>query len=257
MGLPVASDTLRTTLHYRRDCFLDGLRRCGYEVGQPPKPHPEPEDVLLVWNRHGVHGMHADRYEASGARVIVAENGYIGSDASGSQLYALALNHHLGAGVWSEGSEDRWSQLKIRLEPWRERGDEIVVLPQRGIGAKSIAMPSWWADDVVGRLRKLTDRPVRVRPHPGMSRTDPGPDLQRAWAAVTWASGAGIKSIVHGVPVFCEMPHWIGLPAARFGLSDLESPFLGDRLPMLRRLAWAQWTLTEIRTGKPFRRLLE
>lgn len=256
MSAPVASDTFRDTPHYRRDCFLEGLKRCGYRVGAPPKPAPEPQDVLLVWNRHGINDVHAARYEAAGARVIVAENGYIGTDSAGHQLYAIALRHHLGAGEWKEGLEDRWTPLNVSLRPWRKDGREIIVLPQRGIGAKSIAMPSGWTEDVVRRLKKVTDRPIRVRHHPGMSRTDPWVDLQDAWAAVTWASGAGIKSIVHGVPVFCEMPSWIGRPAASFGVASVESPFLGDRLPMLRRLAWAQFSVAEIRSGLPFRCLL-
>jgi hypothetical protein len=29
------------------------------------------------------------------------------------------------------------------------------------------------------------------------------------------------------------------------------------RLAMFRRLAWAQWTLDEIKTGEPIRRLVE
>lgn len=256
MSAPIASDTFRETLHYRRDCFRSGLERCGYSVGHPPKLNPDPKDVLLVWNRHTLSDAHATRYEAAGARVLVAENGYIGADERGNQLYALALHHHLGAGDWKEGPQDRWSGLGIDLWPWRRTGREIIVLPQRGIGSPAIAMPAGWTDQVVARLKNITDRPVRVRLHPGMSRTDPWVDLQDAWAAVTWASGAGIKAIVHGVPVFCEMPHWIGLPAARYTLSRLEDPFLEDRLPMLRRLAWAQWRLEEIQTGEPFKWLL-
>ncbi|MHB1086128.1 MAG: hypothetical protein ACYCZ0_00075 [Minisyncoccota bacterium] len=218
--------------------------------------NPEPQDVLLVWNRHGTNDAYAARYEAAGARVIVAENGYIGTDENDDQLYALALHHHLGAGEWKEGPEDRWSRLGIELKPWRTKGHEIVVLPQRGIGSKTIAMPGGWTEDVVRRLKKITDRPVRVRLHPGMSRTDPWVDLQDAWAAVTWASGAGIKAIVYGVPVFHELASWIGHPAARFGISDVERPFLSDRLPMLRRLAWSQWKLSEVSSGEPFRHLL-
>lgn len=256
MSKPVASDTFRDSLHYRRDCFLSGLSRCGYDVGHPPKVRPDRQDVLLVWNRGRANDIHAQRYEAAGARVIVAENGYIGADRDGHQLYAIALWHHLGAGKWHVGEEDRWSRLGIDLAPWRRAGDEIVVLPQRGFGAPGVAMPKSWPDDVVGRLRRLTDRPVRVRQHPGKDRTDPKDDLAHAWAAVTWASGAGIKAIVHGIPVFYEMPTWVGGPAAWFGFERVERPFLGDRLPMLHRLAWAQWGIAEIEEGQPFRHLL-
>lgn len=253
----VGSDTFRGTLHYRRECFLSGLASCGYEVDQPPKREPEPQDVLLVWNRHGLNEGHADRYERAGARVIVAENGFIGADEHGNQLYALALRHHLGAGEWAQGPEDRWSPLKVSLRQWRKDGREIIVLPQRGIGPKGVAMPAGWTEDVVTRLKQVTARPIRVRNHPGASRTDPWDDLQDAWAAVTWASGAGIKAICHGVPVFHELPQWIGSLSARFGISQIEEPYLGDRLPMLERLAHAQYSIQQISSGEPFRRLLE
>lgn len=254
--MPIASDTLKGSPHYRGEVFREGLRRCGYSVGEPPKSRPDPRDVLLVWNRHGLNEVHAQRYEAAGARVLVTENGYIGRDPGGHQLYALALGHHLGAGEWTEGKEDRWSPLNVPLRPWRREGKEVIVLPQRGIGPKGVAMPKGWVDDVVSRLKRVTDRPVRVRFHPGASRTDPWEDLHDAWCALTWASGAGIKALAHGVPVFHELPSWIGKLAARFGIQDLESPFLGDRLPMFRRLSYSQWTLAELSSGEPFRRLL-
>lgn len=257
MALPTASDTLNPSLHYRREVFQEGLKRLGYAVGHGPKANPEPHDVLLIWNRGLLNDSHAKRYEAVGARVLVTENGYFGKDRSGHQFFALALGHHLGAGAWEEGSEDRWAPLNVKLAPWRSAGREIVVLPQRGIGEPGVAMPRDWPAKIVGRLKQVTDRPIRVRPHPGKARTDPYDDLRGAWAAVTWASGAGIKSLICGIPVFHEMPTWIGGPASRLGIDDLENPFLGDRLPMFRRLAWSQWSVDEIRSGEPFRRLLK
>ncbi len=251
-----AADTFHTSPYYRRDLFRKGLERLGYSTGYQPSMHPEPSDVLLLWNRSPHHDIYAKRYEAVGAKVIVAENGYIGSDSDGHILYAMALRHHNGAGDWRVGDEDRWAALGISLEPWRGLGTEIVVLPQRGIGEPGIAMPSGWTNDVVQRLRSITDRPVRVRPHPGKDKTDPRSDLINAWAAVTWASGAGIKAIVAGVPMFHEMPTWVGAGAALSGIDRLETPFKGDRLPMLRRLAWSQWNLAEIQRGDPFAWLL-
>ncbi|MER9768893.1 hypothetical protein NKJ09_22835 [Mesorhizobium sp. M0189] len=253
---PVASDTLNPSDHYRKDSFRRGLERCGFEVGQPPKLDPDPSDVLVIWNRASSNVALAERYEEAGARVIVAENGYIGADRNGWQLYAIALGHHLGAGEWPTRQDDRWAALGIELRPWRRAGREIVILPQRGFGEPGIAMPKTWAEEVAERLKKVTDRPVRIRFHPGKARTDPLPDLQDAWAAVTWASGAGIKALVAGIPVFHEMPSWVGGTAAKFGIEDIEDPFLGDRLPMLRRLAWSQWTEAEIQEGTPFKCLL-
>jgi hypothetical protein len=36
----------------------------------------------------------------------------------------------------------------------------------------------------------------------------------------------------------------------------VDTPSLPDRLPHFERMAHAQWTLSEIQTGEPFRRLL-
>lgn len=251
-----AAVLIREAPHYRHDAFLRGLARCGYRVERGPKDHPEPGDVLVIWNRYAHWEAQALRYEGAGATVLVAENGWIGSDEKGRQLYALCRSNHNGAGTWEVGPEDRWSRLGIDLKPWREDGEHILVLPQRAFGARGVAMPEGWGDDVAARLRAVTDRPVIVRPHPGNVQPKPEPDWKNCWAAVTWASGAGIKAIVAGIPVFHELPRWIGAPAARHGIEGIEAPFLGDRLPMLRRLAWAQWTVDEIADGEPFEWLL-
>ncbi|CDX26708.1 conserved hypothetical protein [Mesorhizobium plurifarium] len=254
--MKVASDTLKDSPHYIRREILAGLARHGFVVDRKPLDRPSPDDVLVIWNRSRADIFFAERYEKVGAKVIVVENGYIGKDQEARQLYAMALSFHLGAGTWVEGPTDRWNLLDIVPRPWRASGREIVVLPQRGIGTPGIAMPLSWPGDVVARLCKATDRPIRVRNHPGKARTEPYEDLKDAWAAVTWGSGAGIKAIFAGVPVIHELPAWIGAPAARFGLEHLEDPFVGDRMPMFRRLAYAQWTIAEIKAGEPFPWLL-
>jgi hypothetical protein len=254
--MKVASDDFRETPHYRRDCFREGLGRLGFRTGVDPLITPTPRDVLLLWNRGPAREVLAERYEKAGAKVLIAENGYCGRDVAGRQLYALALWQHAGAGEWFVGDEDRWSKLNMQCQPWRSSGKEIVLLPQRGIGNPKYAMPKDWVKNVTARLKLVTDRPIVVREHPGKDRTDPMPALKNAWAAVTWASGAGIKAIVGGVPVFHDAPHWIGAPAAKFGIEDIENPFLGDRMPMLHRLSYAQWTLQEIQMGEAFRWLL-
>ncbi len=264
--MPSALVVIRNEASYRKAFFCEGLERAGYSLTGDIHHQPAPDDVLIVWNRHGQHDGHARRFEAAGARVIVAENGFVGHDRDGHKLYAMCLNHHLGAGTWRVGEADRWAPLGIELKPWRTAGDHILVLAARGIGERGIAQPREWPLSIEARLRKVTKRPIRVRLHPGiqLKLNDAvlpplDPDLAGAWACVTWGSGAGIKSIIAGVPVFHELPGWIGAPAARFlpGLNDLETPFTEDRLPMLRRLAWAQWSSDEIATGEPIKWLLQ
>lgn len=254
---------IRNEPSYRKEFFVDGLKRCGFQISHDINHRPKPDDVLIIWNRHGQHNSHAKRFERAGAKVIVVENAWIGKDWRGHKLYAMCLGHHNGAGEWRIGQEDRWATFGIEIKPWRTTGDHILVLAVRGIGEPGIAAPHGWEYEAARRLKSVTKRPIRIRDHPGrkLKLNDANlppldPDLANCWACVTWGSGAAIKSIVAGVPVFHEMPNWVGASAAKFGINDIEKPFLGDRLTMLRRMAWAIWSSEEIATGLPIEWLL-
>lgn len=241
----------RDHAHYRRDCMLAGLIEAGFEIANSIE-RPEPGDVLVIWNRYQQFAATARQFESAGAKVVVVENGWIGEDQ-----FALCVGQHNGAGLWNCGQDDRWSMLDIAVQPWRRDGNHILVLPQRGFGPPGVAMPLDWPKKIGARLAAVTGRPVIIRQHPGKRPHPPlEPDFECCWAAVTWGSGAAIKAIVAGIPVFHDMPAWIGASAARRGIDNIEDPYLGDRYPMLRRLAWAQWSADEIASGEAFKCLL-
>lgn len=247
--------------HAEHGQFAAGLRAAGFDVGLNVPARPRPDDVLLTWNRHGARDYSARLFETAGATVIVAENGWIGRAPDGGKMYALCLWHHNGRGAWQVGAEDRFAALGVDLVPWRARGDRVVILAQRGIGAPGVAMPRGWVEGTAKALKARTARPVVIRNHPG-NDTDGKPPIADAVAGahcvVTWASGAAIKAIAAGVPCFYGLPDWIGAPAAvPLAGCNLERPFLGDRLPMFHRLSWAQWSAAEIETGKPIEWLLK
>lgn len=269
-----AFNLIRRELHYRRDAFDVGLKSCGFDIHDGRAGgEPQPGDILVTWNRYGFADSLARRFEQIGAPVIIAENGYIGltenpyakpfatkEQTPDSHLYAMALNGHNGSGHWPVGEPGRWRDHGIVPQPWRKGGRHLLVLPQRGIGPAGTAMPGDWVRETVRGLQAATRRPVRVRQHPGNApATMPlADDLEGCWAAVTWASGAAIKALCAGVPVFYGFKRWIGAPGALPLGSDIEKPLRDDaaREWMLDRLAWAQWTVAEITTGEPFRRLL-
>jgi len=248
------SNTANILLHhsryYRAQVFGKGLAANGYRIISDRNYSPKAGDVLLIWNRNPPQEKTALIYEAAGGTVIVAENGYLGDTK------ALAKWHHSGAGEWYVGPDNRFTALGIDVKPWRTGGGHILVLPQRSIGEKGVAMPRNWLNNILPRLSKLTDRPIIVRHHPGKNPAKPlEVELEEAWAAVTWASGAGLKAICAGIPVFHDYADWVGGPAATCTF-DLENPYLGDRTEMLHRLAWAQWSWEEIESGEAFKCLL-
>lgn len=251
---------LREAVHYRKEAFAAGLAAAGFHVEHRMTDNPGPDDILVCWNRYGEVDRVARRFEVHGNRVLVAENGYLGNDFVGDRWYALARGQHNGAGAWPNSGADRWDSLGVKLAPWHGKGGEIVVLPQRGIGPMGVAMPRDWLGKVERRLSKAGIA-YRVRRHPGAGAEVPlEKDLADASAVVTWGSGAAIKALAMGVPVFHDMPNWIGAAAA-LPVDALLRREPGkrndeDRLETFRRLAWAQWRLDEIKDGTAFRSLL-
>lgn len=254
-GLPTAEIRLVDGVHYRRDAFAEGLRLSGYIPILKSDHPPRLKDVLILWNRYPRDEHRARLYEARGNHVIITENAWLGPEEKEKHLFALCRGHHNGAGTWAVGPDDRWGNLLETPRPWRSSGTHILVLPQRGMGERGIAMDKSWTQDVIARLRQKTKRPIKVRTHPGV-RPHPPIDFSDCWAAVTWGSGAAIKALVAGIPVFYEFPNWIGASAARYGIDDVEDCFLGDRGPMFHRLSWATWSADEIAKGIPFTWLL-
>lgn len=243
---------LREGKSYRRDRFEAGLEAVGFSIEKNYRRAPNRDDVVVLWNRSRGHEGIAQIYERAGARVVIAENGYLPGT---EKTFALALGKHNGAGFWPRGDGPRFD---IPMAPWRADGDHVLVLLQRGIGTIGVAQPAQWKGAVLARLSRVTKRPIRVRIHPGVHhRRALEDDLAGAWCCVTWGSGAGIKAIVAGIPVFHALPNWIGAPGASpLHGEDIEDPYIGERALFARAVSWAQWTMTEVEHGTAFRALL-
>lgn len=258
-----AYSLIRSGPEYRSEAFAAGLAAVGYDViAGFPGGVPSRDDVLIIWNRYGHFDAVARQFEAVGAAVIVAENGYIGADENRNQYYALSLDGHNGSGRNLPPDPARWAALGIEVKPWREKGTHIVVRAQRGIGLPGQASPPNWHDDMIARLKSLSGRPILFLEH--HARREEKVRLKDVFrdchAVVTWASSLAGRALVAGIPAFIAAPHSIveqGCGRVIIGL-DIEVPVMNDTLRQvaLARLAANQWSLAELRSGEPFRRLL-
>lgn len=246
---------LRKDPLYRSEAFEAGARALGFEVHGTPRGNLRAGDVLIIWNRYGNGEQWAAEADAAGATVIVAENGYLGRDWRGDHWYTLSRDQHNGAGYWLEGDGSRWESFDVEFAPWRDNGDEIVVLPTRSIGPPGIAEPRDWARHEAARLAELGVA-VRVREHPGETKAvDLEQDLKDARAVLTWGSGAALKALMLGIPVFFGFDRWIGRDAAMRWQRKIEiEPRC--RRHTFHKLAWCVWRASEIATGEPIARLL-
>ena len=239
---------------YKRDAFILGFAKLGYNVQIDTLPKRiNPEDVLVIWNRNTPQESLAERFEQAGATVVVAENGYIGLDKQGEKLIALAKAHHNGLGEWNFKDEPA---RELKLEPWRKSGSNILILAQRGIGERGVAQPAGWEYHMLRHLEKVSKRKIILKSHPGVLKQDLEPYFKDCWAAVTWGSGAAIKALAAGIPVFYQLKGWIGGTAASFS-KDIENPVYGERQEMFNKLSWAQWEVDKISSGEALSFLLQ
>lgn len=262
---PRAWITLRHQPPYRSGAFCEGMERLGYVAvnRHPEEKDVAPHDVVVTWNLNPRYRGAAHAAKVNGAALIVAENGYI--PRAGESWYALARDGHNGSGYWFVGKEDRWAKLGRTIKPWAyDPKGHVVVADQRGIGSEIMRSPSNFIDHITPKLRRIFARrdkkdipEFRPRFHPGRHapKTTLAQDLQGARALVTWASNAANEALLMGYPAFRTAPFHVN-PAVQSELLHLPEPIETDREAGFRVLAWAQWSLAEVRDGSAFKSLL-
>lgn len=248
--MSIAVCHIRAEPVYRREAFLSGLKRAGYNVVERGTPASK-ADMLVIWNRYGRFEAMADQWEKDGGTVLVAENGYIGKDELARQYYALAVHGHNGSGWWPIGDEDRFSKLGIDVKPWQDSpAGYALICGQRGIGSRMMASPSNWHINAQRHMAKLG--PTKIRLHPGNrpAVTHLEDDLSGARCCVIWSSASGVKALTLGVPVQYDAPHWV----CDIGALKLrgEAASITHREAALQKMAYAQWSVAELESGLPF-----
>lgn len=219
---------------------------------------------------------------ANGAANIFVELGYL-RRANSLDVETAYYQASIGHTCWLPPvpcAMDRFEALGMPLEtrrttrgrPRKSAGSVLLLgqVPGDGQhGLKQQPLADWYAN-AVATIRANTDRPIVFRPHPKAAALDLCPDADQqqsptvpladafrdAHCAVTYNSTAGTEAMLAGVPVVCA-PVSMYAPWAETDLAAVESPAVGDREDYFARLAYAQWTREEMRSGEAFRFLLQ
>jgi len=256
--------------------LLDGLKRVGFEIehnpgwrwaGLPADKRPASRrDVLITWTRHkGPIEATCRKFEDQGGRVIVAEEAHLRRLPNGpypaDQYFSLCLNDHQT--FWRSDGPARWASWNVKIAPWRTDGDKILVREQRGIGSSDVACAPDWHARTAAELRRYTDRPIEIVEHPkklkrrGIAVPRPEEQFADAFCVITWNSHMGTMALLHGVPVIACGPKFFVSTAAGRDIAQVDDPSRPEtREAAFARFAWAQWAMSEIRSGEAFRRLL-
>ena len=172
--------------------------------------------------------------------------------------------------------EENWANMRkhynMDLGPWRRSGKHILIAMQRPRGwSMRGANLMTWLDDTVKKIRQYSDRPIKIRWHPGDWKNfakdfDPAKygatlspqdrhiseDLVSCWALVCHNSTPSAVSVIEGVPSFItDDPGYSQAGAmANTDFSRLENPVMLDRELWIRQLAQCHWSFDDLRSGR-------
>lgn len=253
-----------------------GLGSLGILIKQiSPLEMPPEKTVLGICN--GLRGEKrgaVECFNSLGIPVIVTDLGYVRR----REYFQTSLNT-IGWVPPFPCPPDRFTQLGVALQPRQAKGEDIVVLGQVPGDAQHAMTDEellGWAQLTIYKLRKQTKRRIIWRTHPYITpekasaeevgadevslgvMTPLDADLGRAHAVVTFNSTAGIEALMAGIPVFCS-PRAFYSPLCNRLSSDIEKPhFPSDtqRQDFFNRLAYAQWSKGELKSGQAARWLL-
>lgn len=180
---------------------------------------------------------------------------------------------------------DRWQKIKsvfnIPERPWKKHGKYILLCTQpKDNWSMAQKDPYVWVDEIVDTLKGVTDRPLMLRPHPNhadkcaedIAKRHPQikiADMTRGggmfkdyrWTfleelnasdihcVITHNSTAAVDAATFGVPVFMTSDLCLAWEVGSSDLSQIDNPNYPDRSQWLNNLAYANWTLEEVRQG--------
>lgn len=175
-------------------------------------------------------------------------------------------------------SEENWNNIRrhynMDLQPWRtNKGRHIVVCLQRPMGWSMRGDNLMtWLDNTYAKIRQYSDRPIRIRWHPGDYKNMPvnfdvsrftdttmspqnqpiDEDLKKSWALVCHNSTPSAVAVIEGIPAFItDHPSYSQAgDVANTDFSRLEDPWMPDREQWIRKLAQCHWNFEDLRSGR-------
>ena len=135
-----------------------------------------------------------------------------------------------------------------------------------------------WFEQQINEIRKHTNRPILVRPHPRnpvgldvskwknvsckspqrdyntIDDTDFKETLKHAWAVVNYSSNPAMMAVFNGIPVFVSAQS-LCYDVGNISLNKINNPVMPDRNNWTNKLAYTEWTTEEIKQGLPWARI--
>jgi len=263
------------------ESFYQSLQSVGEDISKISYPNFDDTcDAAVIWS-YLWDGKNKEQifnhYRSKNINVIIMEVGGLERNV----YWKIGLNGINRAAEFGNYNcpSDRWEKLNIKLKPWKNEGEHIILCGQN---ERSAAWPnnlkmSAWVTDTIKQIRSVSDRPIIVRPHPraqisgleitqsnvtivrpeymgGYDDFDYPKALKEAWAVVSYNSNPAMEAVFNGIPVFVDETS-LSYEVGNTDLLDIENPKKPDRTQWSHNLAYIEWNVQEIEQGLPWQRI--
>ena len=251
------------------DAFSHGMSKLGLEQS--------PDGIPVIWSVlwHGRMFGNQQIYslaQQNNLPIIIIE---VGNFIRGT-TWRISIDNVNNLGFFGNKNNldfDRPSKLGIQLKPTKP-ALEILIAAQHERSLQWQGQPPMrqWAMNTVEEIRKFTDRPIIVRPHPRspfnivyplvklsvprkVPNTYDGFDIDyNLHCVVNHNSGPGVQAAIQGCPVIVDSSS-LASPISN-SMANIESIRMPDRTQWLVELSHTEWTIDEIKQGIPLTRLM-
>ena len=257
------------------DAFLDSCRGAGIKTVEDSMT----ADAAVIWSvlwhgRMQANQQIYEHYRSQNKPVIVIDIGCLYR----GQTWKIAVNNINAHGFYGHQTNldmDRPGKLKLSLATQVRRSSSILIAAQHrnSLQTQALASIEDWVGKTVLELKKYTDRPVVVRPHPRsplnanfipksvliekpeqIRGTYDNFDLRFDFhAVVNYNSGPGIQAAIEDCPVAVNESS-LAYPVS-IKLEQIDSPPLVDRERWFIEITHTEYTVTEIGQGQWITRL--
>ncbi len=240
-------------------------------------------DVVVIWSVLWLGRMRNyrqiwKRYRRENKPVIVLEVGGLRRNKS----FKIGINGVNRKADFANQvvNDKRWHLFQHELKPWKQRGQTIILLGQHSASEQWEGMPDMgqWFESQIQEIRKHTDRPIQIRPHPrnpigfdvkkyaNVGLKNPIMDtktvddtnfkdtLQDAWAVVNHSSNPAMESVINGIPVFVSESS-LCYDVGNHSLANINNPEMPDRQTWANKISYTEWFQDEIEAGIPWARI--
>jgi len=255
------------------DAVEQGIKRLGHEITDSS------EDISVIWSvlwqgRMKPNQRIYQHCKENNKSILIIEVGNLKRGLT----WRVSLDHinNLGNfGNTDNFDHERPKHLSVFLKPEnKNRRSDILIACQHQYSLQWTGMPSMaeWCSMTIDEIKKYSDRPIVVRPHPrspfNINQKDVRVEHPRKIAntyddfdidynyhvVINHNSGPAVQAGINGIPVICDKTSlaWeISNP-----MSNIETASLLDRENWFLKLCHTEWTISEIASGKPLSRIL-